>query len=132
MSFLAYRTGRPGSAFSRVLLQVLLLQVLCKYLLQVLVECFYKLLQVLFTSAFSRVPGSAFSRVQVLLVESKNAFTCTPRIYFFHAHSNVQDSLKFPARVVPTQWRTFVEIVGSHESLHHQLKRQDRDNFWGA
>ena len=30
------------------------------------------------------------------------------------------------------QWRTFVEIIGGDESLHHQLKRQDRANFWGA
>ena len=30
------------------------------------------------------------------------------------------------------QWRTCVEIIGGDESLHHQLKRQDRVNFWGA
>ena len=30
------------------------------------------------------------------------------------------------------QWRTFVEIIGGGESLHHQLKRQDRVNVWGA
>ena len=29
------------------------------------------------------------------------------------------------------QWRTFVEIIGGDELLHHQLKRQDRVNFWG-
>ena len=29
------------------------------------------------------------------------------------------------------QWRTYVEIVGSDELLHHLLNRQDRVNFWG-
>ena len=28
------------------------------------------------------------------------------------------------------QWRTIVEIIGGDESLHYQLKRQDRVNFW--
>ena len=27
---------------------------------------------------------------------------------------------------------TFVKIIGGNESLHHQLKRQNRVNFWGA
>ena len=27
---------------------------------------------------------------------------------------------------------TFVEIIGGDEALHHQLKRQDRVNFWGV
>ena len=30
------------------------------------------------------------------------------------------------------QWRTFVEIIRGDESLHHQLKRQNRVNFWGV
>ena len=30
------------------------------------------------------------------------------------------------------QWRTFAEIIRGDESLHHQLKRQDRVNFWGV
>ena len=32
----------------------------------------------------------------------------------------------------PSQWRTFVEIVGGDESFQHQLKREDLVNFWGA
>ena len=31
-----------------------------------------------------------------------------------------------------SQWRTFVEVIGGDESFQHQLKRQDRVNFWGA
>ena len=30
------------------------------------------------------------------------------------------------------QWRTIVEISGGDESLHHQIKRRDRVNVWGA
>ena len=30
------------------------------------------------------------------------------------------------------QRRTFVEIIRGDESLHNQLKRQDRVNFWEA
>ena len=37
-----------------------------------------------------------------------------------------------PWPVGHAQCRTFVEIIKSDESLHHQLTCQDRVNFWGA
>ena len=53
--------------------------------------------------------------------------------YIFEILVLIETVLRVPRWPVGhAQRRTIVEIIGGDESLHHQPKRQDRVNFWGA